>query len=127
MPLRTRKKRKPLSMTSLIDVIFLLLLFFMLSSTFSKFSEIDLMVAGGGPLPQQTTGPRLFLRLQGDQIQLNGLPLPQHELATRLENSQDGTQVLLSLTTETTAQQLADVLVVLRKTPDLAVAILEPS
>ena len=31
-------------MTSLIDVIFLLLLFFMLSSTFSRFAEVELVV-----------------------------------------------------------------------------------
>ena len=29
-------------MTSLIDVIFLLLLFFMLSSTFSRFAEVEI-------------------------------------------------------------------------------------
>ncbi|WP_319529806.1 biopolymer transporter ExbD [uncultured Cohaesibacter sp.] len=32
-------------LTSLIDVIFLLLLFFMLSSTFSKYSQLDLGVS----------------------------------------------------------------------------------
>jgi biopolymer transport protein ExbD len=35
-------------MTSLIDVIFLLLLFFMLSSTFSRFGEVELTAAAGG-------------------------------------------------------------------------------
>ena len=35
-------------MTSLIDVIFLLLLFFMLTSTFSKFSEVPLAVQARG-------------------------------------------------------------------------------
>ena len=35
-------------MTSLIDVIFLLLLFFMLTSTFSKFAEIELAAATSG-------------------------------------------------------------------------------
>ncbi len=33
-------------MTSLIDVIFLLRLFFMLSSTFSRFAEVELTAAG---------------------------------------------------------------------------------
>jgi biopolymer transport protein ExbD len=38
-------RRRAISLTSLIDVIFLLLLFFMLSSTFTRFSEIE--VTGG--------------------------------------------------------------------------------
>ena len=44
-------------MTSLIDVIFLLLLFFMLSSTFSKFSEIELTAGGSGPGRAAETPP----------------------------------------------------------------------
>ncbi|RUT34580.1 biopolymer transporter ExbD [Arsenicitalea aurantiaca] len=40
-----RRRRRPLSLTSLIDVIFLLLLFFMLTSTFSRYAEIP--VSGG--------------------------------------------------------------------------------
>jgi biopolymer transport protein ExbD len=36
------------TLTPLIDVIFLLLLFFMLSSTFTRFAEVPLTNAGGG-------------------------------------------------------------------------------
>ena len=42
---RSYKVKKRLALTSLIDIIFLLLLFLMLTSTFSKFSEIELGVA----------------------------------------------------------------------------------
>ena len=44
--MRRRRRSGRLSMTSLIDVIFLLLLFFMLTSTFSKFSEVELAAEG---------------------------------------------------------------------------------
>ena len=37
--------RRQISVTSLIDVIFLLLLFFMLSSTFSKFADVELSLS----------------------------------------------------------------------------------
>ena len=46
--MRSTRRRRKLSMTSLIDVIFLLLLFFMLTSTFTRFAELDLAAASGG-------------------------------------------------------------------------------
>ena len=46
--MRKARRRRRLSMTSLIDVIFLLLLFFMLTSTFTRFSEVELTAAGSG-------------------------------------------------------------------------------
>ena len=51
--MRRLRRRRRLSMTSLIDVIFLLLLFFMLSSTFTRFAELELAAGGtgGSPMP----------------------------------------------------------------------------
>ena len=40
--------RKPIPLTPLIDVVFLLLMFFMLSSTFTKFGTLDTGAAGAG-------------------------------------------------------------------------------
>lgn len=40
--LYTPKAKKPVSLTALIDVVFILLLFFMLSSSFSQWQGIDL-------------------------------------------------------------------------------------
>ncbi|MEM8921756.1 MAG: biopolymer transporter ExbD, partial [Pseudomonadota bacterium] len=45
MALRRVRRRGRSSITSLIDVIFLLLLFFMLASTFTRFSEVDIAAA----------------------------------------------------------------------------------
>ena len=68
--MRKRTRRRRLSMTSLIDVIFLLLLFFMLSSTFSKFSEVELSgTAGAGG--QASDRPPLFLQLGVETLRLN--------------------------------------------------------
>ncbi|MDX2463966.1 MAG: biopolymer transporter ExbD [Porticoccus sp.] len=54
--LYTPKPKKPVSLTALIDVVFILLLFFMLSSSFSRWQGVDLMsplanekVSGGKP------------------------------------------------------------------------------
>ena len=103
-------------MTSLIDVILLLLLFFMLSSTFSKFSEVDLMAAGssGGASPDRAP---LFLRLTGDQVSLNGAVVAMDDLGQALgpEADQDAPRnVIVALSRDVTSQRLTDVLVILR-------------
>ena len=72
-------------MTSLIDVIFLLLLFFMLTSTFSKYGEVELMAAGQateGEAPQ-----RLFVQLGAGSVSLNGQPADLRNLGGALAQS----------------------------------------
>ena len=64
-------------MTSLIDVIFLLLLFFMLSSTFTRFAEVPLVNAGGGT---RENSPPLFVQLRVDAVTLNGAAMPMDAL-----------------------------------------------
>ena len=127
MSLSRPKTRARLSMTSLIDVIFLLLLFFMLSSTFSKFAEIELHVgsSGGvsGPAPEQT----YFLRLTKENITLNGQPAVVDTLPERLSTNGTGTRaVIVSVTESATAQSLADVLAALRVVPDLQLSVIGP-
>lgn len=112
MALDTRKKRrKRLSLTSLIDVIFLLLLFFMLSSTFSQFGEIELTSAGAGGSTQEST--IRFLKLEAERITLDGKPLPFDQLGAALQSDKQQT-VLISLEKEASSQQLIDLLTVLR-------------
>lgn len=67
------RRRRPLSLTSLIDVIFLLLLFFMLSSTFTRFATVDV---AGGRASASAAGerPDVLVRLDGDAWSVNGLP-----------------------------------------------------
>ncbi|WP_241481172.1 ExbD/TolR family protein [Ruegeria sp. ANG-S4] len=113
--------RRPMSMTPLIDVIFLLLLFFMLSSTFSRFGEIELTQASAGAAETTEPSERFFVQLGAERLSLNGVPLALDELATELQAG----QVLVSLDPDTTAQRLVDLLVVLRGQDDLAVTVLE--
>lgn len=114
-------RRRRLSMTSLIDVIFLLLLFFMLSSTFSRFGEITLAAspagaAAGGPPPR-------FVQLGPQDLSVNGQPEAIEGLAARLAETPG--PVLVALRPEVTAQRLADLLAELGTKPDLAVTVLE--
>ncbi len=111
-------------MTSLIDVIFLLLLFFMLTSTFTRFAEIDLAAAsaGGGAAEVRP----VFLRLAAERLSLNGRALSLEELPWLLaeQGAEEGLPVLVSLDGEVTAQRLTDVLATLRGVAGLRVTVL---
>lgn len=114
-------------MTSLIDVIFLLLLFFMLSSTFTKFAEVQITGTTAGAASTQS-GPPLFLRLFADQVQMNGQTLDLETLPATIaqQRSADTQTILIAPQADSaTAQRLVDVLVVLSRVPDLTVVVLE--
>jgi biopolymer transport protein ExbD len=121
---KPRKRRRKLQVTSLIDIIFLLLLFFMLTSTFSKFSEVELAGAASGTTPAPDVPP-LFLQLGPEVLRLNGDDVPFDDLAkTALGMAKPGTPVLISLQDKVDAQRLTDLLVVLRHFPRLTVTVL---
>nr|WP_067287995.1 biopolymer transporter ExbD [Marinobacterium profundum] len=67
-------RRRAISLTPLIDVVFILLLFFMLSSTFTQWRQLDLVVPGtGAATPPVLHEVRL---LSGDgRFQLDGMEL----------------------------------------------------
>ena len=75
MPRKTRFRRGRLTLTSLIDVIFLLLLFFMLSSTFTRFAEVNLTQAGQGGVGAHEDVKTHFVRLTKNGVTLNGDPI----------------------------------------------------
>ncbi len=113
--------RRPMSMTPLIDVIFLLLMFFMLSSTFSTFGEIELSQAIAGTATGTTPSERSFVQLGADRLVLNGAPVELEGLMGQLGTG----QVLVSLDDDVSAQRLVDLLVRLRGREDLSVLVLE--
>lgn len=112
-------------MTSLIDVIFLLLLFFMLSSTFSKFADVELGASGGQRAVAQTAVPA-FLKLSGNRVLLNGIEFGKETLAGEIERLKTTAQVnavILSVDETANSQQLVNLLLVLRKSPDISLQI----
>lgn len=109
-------RRRRISMTSLIDVIFLLLLFFMLSSTFSRFSDVELNTGGGGQGSQAAIPA--FVKLSGSGLSLNGETAQLDGLAQmirRLQERSDINAIILSVDESASAQQFVDVLVVARQ------------
>lgn len=106
-------RRKRLSMTSLIDVIFLLLLFFMLSSTFARQGELPLDLAMGGAADMPQTPP-LFLQLAPDALRLNSVQATDDDLQAALDD-QEGGLVLVALADGVDAQRLADILYLIQR------------
>lgn len=63
-----KRNRSPIGLTSLIDVVFILLLFFMLSSTFSPLSALDISsAANGAEQPQSDTKPLVIRVINAEQ------------------------------------------------------------
>jgi len=112
-------------MTSLIDVIFLLLLFFMLTSTFSKYAEVELMNAGSG---SSTDGRQmLFVSLAEDSLMLNGQGVDMSRIADLLRvqpHDGGGHLVLISIDDSASSQRLVDLLTSLRLVDGLQAMIL---
>lgn len=121
MPSAAPFVRRTLTLTPLIDVIFLLLLFFMLTSTFSSFGEIELSQATAGNAAPETPSVRVFVQLGAERLVLNGAPVTLEELTAQVETG----QVLVSLDSDTSAQRLVDLLVRLRGRDGLSVTVLE--
>ncbi|MEP3785953.1 biopolymer transporter ExbD [Ascidiaceihabitans sp.] len=128
MPLKAERRRRKLSMTSLIDVIFLLLLFFMLSSTFSRFSEVELQAASGSANRNADTN-LAFLRVNANTLSLNGRTIMPSDLNTAVKTLHlvDPIVLLVNVDVSVSAQQLADVLVSVRGIPNLPVSVMGAS
>ena len=124
--MRRQARRRRLSMTSLIDVIFLLLLFFMLSSTFSRFAEVELSTASAGGADSSDVETSFLqlgeetLRVNGREVGLGGLP----ERFADMSPEADRLQAIVSMADDVTAQRLTDLLVILRGIDRLSISVL---
>lgn len=76
----TRPRRRP-SLTPMIDVVFLLLVFFMLASRFGADAVLPLPLAGGGG---EYTGPPRLVDIDPTSIRLNGVNISAGDLAAQL-------------------------------------------
>ncbi len=104
-----------MSLTSLIDVIFLLLLFFMLSSTFTRFGDLPFLAATGGGAPADGPPPA-FLRVLPDRVMLNLAEVALADLPGALAELGGGL-VLVAPGEDATAQRLMDVMTAARDAP----------
>ena len=82
---RQRKEALAVNLTPLIDVVFLLLIFFMVSTSFTDLSEliVNLPEADGEQRQAETKGLE-FVITANDEMFLNGVPFPADEKNLRL-------------------------------------------
>lgn len=100
-------RRRRLSLTPLIDVIFLLLLFFMLSSTFSQYSEIAINSGSGGSA-EVRAAELLFLTLDADGMKLDGKGIPRETLPDEISLAENlgKKSIVLVVAVDVTSQEL---------------------
>ena len=82
---RQRKEALAVNLTPLIDVVFLLLIFFMVSTSFTDLSElvVNLPEADGEQRQAETKGLELVIT-SSEEMFLNGVPFPADEKNLRL-------------------------------------------
>lgn len=95
-------------LTPIIDVVFLLLMFFMLASTFSRFAHVDIALAGRVALAPTQDATSILLSVRPDGLFVNGSAVRQDELAAALRRAATGgrARVLVRPAAEATAEAI---------------------
>ena len=106
-----RARRKP-SLTPMIDVVFLLLVFFMLAARFGLDTSLPLIAAGSGAT---YSGPPRLVDVAPDGLSLNGVEVTPAALAARLQSMTDAPtdMIILRPTAVTDLQRVVDVMLAL--------------
>ena len=79
------RQRSLISLTPLIDVVFILLIFFMLASSFVEWKFIELGINHTEPSPVDLTQQSLITVDFNKKYQLNGKTLPLDDIATAVK------------------------------------------
>jgi biopolymer transport protein ExbD len=97
MEIRERKRKRPaINITSLIDVMFLLLVFFMVSTTFAEHPAIKLELSSAGTAEPSKLEPLVLAIDKKGAMFLNGAPVDEAALRSGLKEARkpDTTLVL---------------------------------
>ena len=79
---------KPIPLVPLVDVVFLLLMFFMLSTTFARFGQVDVSRGSANAPAASRPGTTAGVIVEvsgGPEIRVNGSPVPLDGLVARLD------------------------------------------
>lgn len=87
---RIKKRRALIALTPLIDVVFILLLFFMLASSFLDWHTIKLSTPTTQGLVKQSSGGAVLIRVGANGVlDLNGQPVQLNQIAAGLRRFLD--------------------------------------
>lgn len=117
-----RPRRRP-SMTPMIDVVFLLLVFFMLAARFG--TTLDIPIASLGS--DSYSGPPRLVDVGSDTLRLNGTPLTASDLAERLTALTEtrGDTIVLRPLGDADVQRVVDVIGVLEAANFTSIALVD--
>ena len=121
------RRRRP-SLTPMIDVVFLLLIFFMLVARFGVDKVIDINLPSAlGQNVQYEGAPRLVEIKPGNIVLLNGSEIPLDQLSNNLSELMPSPNALVILrsSAEANTQDLLDVLLYLKSEKITNVSVLE--
>ena len=122
------RRRRP-SLTPMIDVVFLLLIFFMLVARFGIDKVIDINLPSAlGNNSQYEGAPRLVEIKSGNRVSLNGLEIPLDQLSNNLSKLMPSPNALIIIqsSAEANTQDLLDVLLYLKSEKITNVSVLGP-
>lgn len=114
LELQTEPPRAPLiSLTPLIDVVFILLVFFMLASSFLDWRAVDLRIATPGTAPAGEANSLIVRIPLDDTVELAGQRVSLDELARAVEarlSEQPEIRILIAPASGVALQSAVDVL-----------------
>ncbi|MEO1313183.1 MAG: biopolymer transporter ExbD [Pseudomonadota bacterium] len=115
--------RRP-SLTPMIDVVFLLLVFFMLAARFGQDMALETTLTGRG---EAYSGPPRLITVTPEGLRLNGVAVEPETLAPTLTGLMEGPEDLIILRPAegATTQGLVDVIALLRAEGMTSVAVVE--
>ena len=122
------RRRRP-SLTPMIDVVFLLLIFFMLVARFGVDKVININLPSTlGQNAQYEGAPRLVEIKPGNIVLLNGSEIPLDQLSNNLSKLMPNPNALIILrsSAEANTQDLLDVLLYLKSEKIMNVSVLGP-
>ena len=122
------RRRRP-SLTPMIDVVFLLLIFFMLVARFGVDKVIDInLPSAPGQSSQYEGAPRLVEIKSGNIVSLNGAQISLDQLSSKLSQLMPSPNALIIVrsSAEANTQDLLDVLLYLKSEKIMNVSVLGP-
>ncbi|AUH32815.1 ExbD/TolR family protein [Paracoccus tegillarcae] len=123
--LGVRRHPRRMSLTAMIDVVFLLLIFFMLASRFGADAVLPIVTGTGGGAASEWQGAPRLIDVGPEGVALNGAQMADADLATALRPLLPHPDALVILRAQDGAdvQRLVDV-IDLMKTQQLGLPVL---
>ncbi|MXW39793.1 MAG: biopolymer transporter ExbD [Synechococcus sp. SB0668_bin_15] len=119
-----RRSRAAVSLTPLIDVVFILLIFFMLVSNLQSTNMIDLRVSDRNSTPTQAEDRALLVTIYRDALELDGQPVSLGQLRDQVA-LQPQRQVAIQSSDGVSLQRIVNLLDQLRSVGASQVSFLE--